>query len=59
MQELMETVVENRILSLENFRVPISGTFDDVYVGEARVLLITGWSKNIDALHEKIFGDTE
>ena len=59
MQELMETVVENRILSLENFRVPISGTFDDVYVGEARVLLVTGWSKNIDALHEKIFGDTE
>lgn len=59
MQNLMETVVENRILSLESFRVPVSGTFDDVYVGDARVLLVTGWAKNIDALHEKIFGDTQ
>jgi len=39
--------------------IPVSGTFDDVYVGDARVLLVTGWAKNIDALHEKIFGDTQ
>lgn len=59
MQNLMETVVENRILSLENFRVPVSGSFEDAYVGESRVLLITKWAKNIDELHKKIFGDTE
>ncbi len=58
MKMLLETVVEDRILTLENFRIPISGSFDDVYVGEARVL-VPNWSKNIDALHKKIFGNVE
>ena len=59
MQMLMETVIDNRILTLESFRIPVSGTFDDVYVGSERVLLITGWAKNIDELHKKIFGSVQ
>ena len=59
MQMLMETVIDNRILTLESFRIPVSGTFSDVYVGKERVLLVTGWAKNIDELHKKIFGDVK
>ena len=59
-QDLMETVVENRIMSLENFRIPISGSFQDVKMGgDIGDVIVVTWSKNIDALHKKIFGDTE
>lgn len=58
MQYLMETVVENRILDLETFRIPVSGSFEDAKLGGGvgDVIIVT-WSKNIDALHKKIFGD--
>jgi len=59
MQDLMETVVENRILNLENFRVPVSGSFEDAYVGDSLVILVNKWAKNIDELHMKIFGDVK
>ena len=60
MQDLMEMVVENRIMSLENFRIPISGSFQDVKMGgDIGDVIVVTWSKNIDALHKKIFGDTE
>ncbi len=58
MQNLMETVVENRILNLVNFRIPVSGTYDSAKVGGADVIIVR-WAKNIEALHNKIFGDTE
>ena len=57
-QELMESVVENRILSLENYRVPVSGSFKDAKINGEWVIIVE-WAKNIDALHEKIFGDTQ
>jgi uncharacterized membrane protein YcaP (DUF421 family) len=58
MQDLMETVVENRILNLVNYRIPVSGTYDSAKVGGADVIIVR-WAKNIEALHNKIFGDTE
>lgn len=60
MQDLMETVVENRILNLESFRIPVSGTFRELdFGGDVGEAIVPNWSQNIDALHNKIFGDTE
>lgn len=60
MQDLMETVVENRILSLESFRIPVSGSYDGVKMGgDIGDVLVLSWSKNIDELHKKIFGDVK
>lgn len=56
LQNLMETVVENRILDLETFRIPVSGSYDDeAKVGGSYVIQVN-WKKNIEQLHEKIFG---
>lgn len=57
-QELMETVVENRIMSLENFRIPVSGSFEDARIGNELVIVVK-WAKNIEELHTKIFGDVK
>lgn len=56
MQELMEMVVENRILNLENARIPASGTFSSVIIGKAEMLSVK-WEKNREILHKRIFGD--
>ena len=56
MQDLMEMVVENRILNLENARIPASGTFSSVKVGGADVISVR-WDKNREILHKRIFGD--
>lgn len=56
MQELMETVVENRIINLEAFRIPVAGTYEDARVGGSEVLVVK-WAKNIEQLHNKIFGE--
>lgn len=56
MQDLMEMVVENRILSLDNSRIPASGTFSSVKVGGADVISVK-WDKNREILHKRIFGD--
>lgn len=58
MQNLLETVVEERILDLENFRIPVSGSFEDAKIGGSDVILVK-WAKNIEALQNKIFGDEE
>jgi len=58
MQDLMETVVENRILNLENFRIPVSGTFSSVKIAGADVISVK-WEKNRQELHKRIFGDAE
>lgn len=58
MQDLMEKVVENRILNLENFRIPVSGQYDSAKVGGADVIIVK-WDKNREILHKKIFGDSE
>ncbi len=60
MQDLLETVVENRMLNLESFRIPISGGFSEAKLGgDIGDVIVPFWSQNIDALHEKIFGDTQ
>ncbi|MBQ8316337.1 MAG: LCP family protein [Lachnospiraceae bacterium] len=58
MQDLMEMVVENRILNLENSRIPASGTFSSVTIGKADMIQVK-WDKNREILHKRIFGDTE
>ena len=58
MAELLESVVEERILSLESMRIPVSGSFENVYVGKAQVLRVD-FEKNINALHKFIFGEEE
>ena len=58
MQNLLETVVEERITDLENFRIPVSGSFEDAKIGGSDVILVR-WAKNIEALQNKIFGDEE
>ena len=56
MQDLMEMVVENRILNLENARIPASGTFSSVTIGKADMISVK-WDKNREILHKRIFGD--
>ncbi len=56
MQDLMEMVVENRILNLESSRIPASGTFSSVTIGKAEMIQVR-WDKNREILHKKIFGD--
>ncbi len=58
MQDLLETVVEERILSLDTLRIPVAGTYEDVFVGPSEVLQVK-WAKNIEVLHEFIFGPEE
>lgn len=62
MQNMMEMVVEERILTMDTMRLPIAGGFDGTTVIldglEAQVLAVQ-WSKNIKALHEFIFGPEE
>ena len=56
MEELMLTVLDNRITKLEEFRIPVSGTFSSVKIGGADVISVK-WDKNIQELHKRIFGD--
>ncbi len=58
MQELLQTVVENRMLSLDTLRIPVAGTFEDVFVGKSEVIQVK-WPKNIEVLHGFIFGTEE
>ncbi len=58
MQDLLKTVVENRMLSLDTLRIPIAGTFEDARVGNSEVIQVK-WPKNIEVLHEFIFGPEE
>ena len=58
MQDLLETVVENRILDIETFRIPVSGGYEDAKIGGSDVVLVK-WEKNIEQLHKYIFGDAE
>lgn len=58
MQDLLRTVVENRMLSLDTLRLPVAGTYEDVYVGQSEVIQVK-WPKNIEVLHEFIFGAGE
>ncbi|MBQ9767523.1 MAG: LCP family protein [Lachnospiraceae bacterium] len=62
MQNMLTMVVEEGILSLDTMRLPVSGGFSDVEViiaGDRAKVLAVQWSKNIDALHEFIFGPEE
>lgn len=60
MQDLMETVVENRILNLESFRIPVSGGFSEAKLGgDIGDVIVPYWGQNIDALHMKIFGNVK
>lgn len=58
MQDMLEMVVEERILSLDTMRIPVSGSFSDATVNGSQVLAVQ-WSKNIKALQEFIFGTEE
>lgn len=58
MQKILEMVVENRILTLESFRIPVAGGFENARVGKADILRVK-WDKNITELHNKIFATGE
>lgn len=58
MQDLLQTVVENRMLSMDTLRIPIAGTFEDARVGKSEVIQVK-WPKNLEVLHEFIFGPEE
>lgn len=58
MQEVLEMVVENRILTLESFRIPVAGGYENATVGKADILRVK-WDKNITELHNKIFATGE
>ena len=57
---MMETVIENKILNMETFRIPVKGSYDDeAKVNGSYVILVLNWQENIDQLHKKIFGPEE
>lgn len=59
-QNMMETVIENKILNMETFRIPVKGSYDDeAKVNGSYVILVLNWQENIDQLHKKIFGPEE
>lgn len=58
MQNLLETVVEDRILSLDTFRIPASGTYESTTIAGLDVIIVK-WAQNIELLHEFIFGAEE
>ena len=57
---MLEDVVENVITSLDTFRVPVNGMFDDPssYSGVSSPLVLD-WESNIKELYEFIFLDEE
>lgn len=62
MQNMMEMVVEERILSMDTMRLPIAGGFSGTTVildGLEADVLAVQWSKNIKAFYEFIFGPEE
>ena len=59
-RDMLETVVENKILNMETFRIPVKGSFDDeAKINGSYVILVLNWQENIDQLHKKIFGPEE
>ena len=57
---MLEDVVENVITSLDTFRVPVNGMFDDPSsYGGVSSPLVLDWESNIKELYEFIFLDEE
>ena len=57
---MLEDVVENVITSLDTFRVPVNGMFDDPSsYGGVSFPLVLDWESNIKELYEFIFLDEE
>ena len=58
MTDLLELVIEERILTLETSQVPAKGTYSDTYVGKMSVLSVN-WAENSRILQDFIFGPEE
>lgn len=59
-EEAMEAVVENKIKTLETFRVPVDGAFDDpVKYNGIGYPLVLEWDKNRIELYKFIFNDSD
>lgn len=58
--QMMECVVENRALSMDTFRLPVDGYFNDPeeYNGVTYPLILD-WKENILQFYQAVFGDTE
>lgn len=58
--KLMEAIVENKITTMDTFRVPVNGAFEalDEYNGIGDPLVID-WESNRKELYQFIFGNTE
>ncbi len=64
MQEVLEMVVEEGILSMDTMRIPVAGGYSNANVildnnTKPSQVLAVQWSKNINALQEFIFGPEE
>lgn len=58
LQDLLEMVIENKILTMETFRIPVSGGYGSTTVGGSDVIVVD-WQKNREQLYDKIFGPEE
>ena len=58
LQDLLEMVIENKILSMETFRIPVSGGYGTTNVGGSDVIVVD-LQKNRNQLYNKIFGPEE
>lgn len=56
--KLLETVVENRIFTMDTLRIPYNGAFENVKI-DGKDVLAVNWKKNIERLQEFIFGPAE
>lgn len=63
-QELLEDMIfavyDNRIMKIENFRVPVEGAYETPgQVGNITSPLVPDWEANVTALQEFIYGGSE
>ena len=57
LEEMIFSVYDNRIIEIENFRVPVDGTFETPdQIGTVTSPLVVDWETNAKALQEFIYG---
>ncbi len=57
---IIETVLDNRISTMESFRLPVKGAFEDPKIYEGVTYpLVYNWEENIKQFYMFLYGDTE
>lgn len=58
-EKVIEKVVDNKIMTLDNFRLPVDGAYYDTKEeGPLTYSLVYDWDENIIELYQFIYGDT-